>query len=318
MKRLGTISIGLFVLGAFILVLGALFLFASRDILKTKRYFVAYFEQSVNGLDIGAPIKFRGIEVGQVIAIEGVYDTETAEVTPRLILEFLPETLRNANVSDGEYTLFQPLVNRGMRASLKSQSLLTGQLYLSLDFHPDRPIRTLGNDNDPYPEMPTFDSGFDELIGAFEDLPLEALLQQTTSTLRSLEGLLGRDSVLEATDYLPILLQNTDLAAAAITALVEIDLPNTTENLRDNLTLLTEQLSGDTLKSLSDSSRQAELTFAELEKTLTLAQERMQPGDPILFELRSALREIQASAAAFKSLSEFIEQHPESFIRGKN
>ena len=151
---------------------------------------MAYFEQSVTGLDVGAPIKFRGIEMGQVVAIEGVYDEKTADVLPRLELEFYPETLRNAHVNEGEYTLFQPLVERGMRASLKSQSLLTGQLYVSLDYHPDKPIRKLGDSSDTYPEMPTIDSGLGELLGTFEDLPLDALVGQVTSTLDSLEALL--------------------------------------------------------------------------------------------------------------------------------
>ncbi|MEP1231383.1 MAG: MlaD family protein, partial [Litorimonas sp.] len=232
MKRSSTVAIGAFVLGAQVLGGLALVLFASRDAFKTKRNFVAYFEQSVTGLDVGAPIKFRGIEMGQVTAIEGVYDPKTADVIPRLELEFYPETLRNASVADGEYTLFQPLVNRGMRASLKSQSFLTGQLYVSLDFHPDKPIRQLGDGKDPYPEMPTIDSGLGELLGAFEELPLESLVAKMTSTLDSVEGLLRNDGFADAANYLPVLLNDADAAIQGIVTLMTSDLPLTTRTLR--------------------------------------------------------------------------------------
>ena len=343
MKRSSTIAIGAFVLGAQILAAVALFMFASRDGFKTKRYFVAYFEQSVTGLDIGAPIKFRGIEMGQVISIEGVYDPKTADVIPRLELEFYPETLRNASVNEGEYTLFQPLVNRGMRASLKSQSFLTGQLFVSLDFHPDKPIRQLGSDDDPYPEMPTIDSGLDELLGTFEDLPLDALVAQITATLDSVEGLLRNEGVADAADYLPVLLGDADAAIQAIATLMASDLPLTTRTLRgvlngdegslaslsrklenetlvtieDSVARLTDQIANQTLGDVSTTLKQAEASLSELEATLALAQERLEPGDPVSRELRTALKEISASAAAFRSLARFIEENPESIVRGR-
>lgn len=343
MKRSSTIAIGVFVVGAQLLAAAALFMFASRDAFKTKRYFVAYFEQSITGLDVGAPIKFRGIEIGQVVSIEGVYDTETADVIPRLELEFYPETLRNASVNEGEYTLFQPLVNRGMRASLKSQSFLTGQLYVSLDFHPDKPIRKLGTGDDPYPEMPTIDSGLDELLGTFEDLPLDALVAQITSTLDSVEGLLRNEGVADAADYLPVLLGDADAAIQAIRTLMASDIPRTTRTLReimdgdegsfsslsrkienqtlvtieDSVQRLTNQLTEETLGDFSSALRKAEVSLSELEATLALAQERLQPGDPISRELRTALQEISSSAVAFKSLMRFIEENPESILRGR-
>jgi len=304
---------------------------------------VAYFEQSVTGLDVGAPIKFRGIEMGQVVAIEGVYDTKTADVIPRLELEFYPETLRNASVNDGEYTLFQPLVDRGMRASLKSQSFLTGQLYVSLDFHPDKPIRQLGGESDPYPEMPTIDSGLDQLLGTFEDLPLDALVAQVTNTLESVEGLIGNEGVADAADYLPVLLSDVDAAVQAVSTLMSSDLPLTARTLRgvldgdtgslaslsrklenetlvlveDSVTRLTDKLSNETLGDLSSTLRQADRSLSALEQTLLLAEERLDPNDPILRDLRTALQEVDASAAAFKSLMRFIEEHPEAILRGR-
>ena len=171
MKRANTKLIGIFVFGALLLTVGSILLFGSRNMFEKKRYFYAYFEQDVSGVDIGAPMKFSGIEVGSVKEIVGIYNKETSVVTPRILIEFHPETLKGAKVAKGEYTLFQPLLDQGMRASLKSQSFLTGQLYVSLDFYENRAIRTLGSDKDKYPEMPTIDSGLGEIFKAFQDLP---------------------------------------------------------------------------------------------------------------------------------------------------
>ena len=317
MKQTNTRMIGAFVLGAVLLIAASVFLFGSRDLFEKKRHFVAYFEQSVNGLNVGAPIKFRGIEVGQVKSIEGVYDPATSAVTPRLMLEFYPEKLRNAEVEDGEYTLFRPLVDRGMRASLKSQSLLTGQLYVSLDFYENRPERILGTDEDPFPEMPTIDSGLSEIFAAFEDLPLDALVVQVTSTLNSLEEMLRNDGVRQSADFLPTLLKDIDSAIVAIGAFTGGELPQTSKQLRSFLSTgessvedLTEMLTEQTLVELDK-------TLNELDLTLALARERLDKNDPVSYEAANALREVSNAAASLRRFANYLETHPEALLRGR-
>lgn len=317
--------IGAFVLGAILLVAGAIFLFGSRDLFQKKRYFVAYFEQSVNGLNVGAPVKFRGIEVGQVKEIEGVFLPDTATVRPRLILEFYPETLRNARVNRGEYTLFQPLVDRGMRASLKSQSLLTGQLYVSLDFYDNKPPRTLSEGNDPFPEMPTFDSGLGEIFAAFEDLPLDALVGQLTSTLSSLDGVLSNAGIKESADFLPTLLKDLDATIAAIGVFIGDDLPLTSEQLRsflitgeNSVTTITGSVSTLTDTITNQSLVDLGNTLEQLEQTLTVAEARLDRNDPVSYELVNTLREVSGAATSLRKLANYLETHPEALLRGRN
>ena len=343
MKRANTKLIGIFVFGAILLTAGALLLFGSRDIFQKKRYFYAYFEQDVNGINVGAPIKFRGIEVGSVKSIVGKYDTATSIVTPRILLEFHPETLKGAKVARGEYTLFQPLLQQGMRASLRSQSLLTGQLYVSLDFYENKPIRNLGTDKDKYPEMPTIDSGLGEIFEALEDLPLEALVTQVTSTLASFQQLLSNEGLSESMSYLPTLLQDVDTAVNAIGAFTVEDLPPTTAQLRatlktgsgsietltdkltnetlvtldNSLKTLTDKLSQETLVDLSSALQQFEVTMSQLETTLGTVQTQVDPKSPLSIELTTMLREIQAAASQIRTFTQYLETHPESIIRGR-
>ena len=141
-------------------------------------------------------------------------------MVPRLVLEFRPETLENAAVEEGEYTLFPLLLKNGLRASLKSASLLTGQLYVSLDFHPDIPVRTLGSENDEFPEMPTIDSGFDEALAKLSDLPIEEVLRQAAGALAAAEQLLSDPNIDRALISLTKLLDDSDAAVIDLGAFV--------------------------------------------------------------------------------------------------
>ena len=318
MKKTDNRLIGMFILGAIVLIIGAITLFGSRDLFQKKRHFVAYFEQSVTGLNVGAPIKFRGIEVGQVKTIEGVYDPETSTVTPRLLLEFYPEKLRNARVERDEYTLFRPLVERGMRASLKSQSLLTGQLYISLDFYKNKAERQLGDGNDKFPEMPTIDSGLGEIFQAFEDLPLDALVVQLTNTLRSVEEIPQNDGINETADYLPVLLKDTDAAIIALTTFLNGELPSTSKQLRSFLKTGEGSVDQLTTKLTQETLVDVRKTLRELELTLATVRERLDKNDPVSYEAANALREVSNAAASLRRFTNYLEANPEALLRGRN
>ena len=343
MKRANTKLIGIFVFGALLLTVGSILLFGSRNMFEKKRYFYAYFEQDVSGVDIGAPMKFSGIEVGSVKEIVGIYNKETSVVTPRILIEFHPETLKGAKVAKGEYTLFQPLLDQGMRASLKSQSFLTGQLYVSLDFYENRAIRTLGSDKDKYPEMPTIDSGLGEIFKAFQDLPLDALVVQLTDTLDSLDNVLANEGVSESASYLPTLLADADMMLKAIGMFTAQDLPITTAQLRETLktgdtsmstltdklanetlvTLdssmktLTEQLSQETLVELNTTMQSFSKTMRQMETALATAEGRLDPADPLTVELTNTMREFARMSVSIKALTDYLEAHPESLLRGR-
>ena len=343
MKRANTNLIGIFAFGALLLTVGSILLFGSRNMFEKKRYFYAYFEQDVSGVDIGAPMKFSGIEVGSVKEIVGIYNKETSVVTPRILIEFHPETLKGAKVAKGEYTLFQPLLDQGMRASLKSQSFLTGQLYVSLDFYENRAIRTLGSDKDKYPEMPTIDSGLGEIFKAFQDLPLDALVVQLTNTLDSLDNVLANEGVSESASFLPTLLADADIMLKSIGMFTAQELPSTTAQLRatlktgdtsmstltdklanetlvtlnDSMKTLTQQLSQETLVELNTTMRTFSDTMSQMETALATAESRLDPADPLTVELTNTMREFARMSVSIKALTDYLEAHPESLLRGR-
>lgn len=318
-----------------------------------KRLFVAYFRQSVNGLNVGAPIRFRGIPVGEVLGIDGVYDPETGNMIPRLTIEFRPETMENARVEEGEYTLLPFLLKRGMRASLKSASLLTGQLYVELDFLSDKPERYLGSGIDAYPELPTIDSGLDQVISKFSELPIEDVLARVTSTLAAAENLLRNPHLDEALAVLPTLLTDADALVADLRQFMNREVAGTVreasrtlEVARGSLQTLTTTVSDETLVQLDSTLTEFEKTsqllkkrlsstlttfdktaqvlekrfnstLTEFGKTSQLLQKRLNERDPLTVELIATLRQIRSAARSARDLAEALEERPESLIRGK-
>ncbi len=298
MKEANPKLIGVFVIGGIILAVGAIVIFSTQDFFTPERKFVAYFEQSINGLNVGAPVKFRGIPVGEVVEIDGIYDPETGGVIPRLTLKFLPESLVNARVEEGEYTLLPSLLKYGLRASLKSQSILTGQLYVALDYHPDTPERRLGGNKDEYPELPSLDSGLDEMMAKLKDLPLEEVLVRAASALEAAEELLRNPKISESLDSLPPLLADADLAVIDLRKFVN-----------DNLSIVASEATR-TLMLASEN-------FVELEATLQLLQKRLDRDDPLTREIVRTLRELGSASRSVRELADFLEEHPEALLKGK-
>ena len=317
MKEANPKLIGVFVIGAITLLVAAMVLFSSQDLFTPKRKFVAYFQQSVNGLNVGAPVRFRGIPVGEVIFIDGVYDPETGNMIPRLVFEFRPETLENAVVQDGEYTLLPLLLKNGLRASLKSASLLTGQLYVALDFHPDTIERRLSSGNDDYPEMPTIDSGFDEALAKLSDLPLEEVLSRAGGAFEAVEDLLRQPGLQEAIATLPMLLTDADATIVDLKQYLARDLVAVTEEARNTLASVRNSVQSLSTTLTDKSLVQVDATLNEMQVVLKLLHQRLEPGDPVTQELVLALREVGGAARSLRELADMLDEHPESLLRGK-
>ncbi len=317
MKESNPKLIGVFLIGGIALAVLAVVLFSSQDFFTQKRLFVAYFQQSVTGLNIGAPVKFRGIPIGEVLEIEGMYNPAEGTMMPRVTIEFLPETLVNAYVVEGEYTLLPLFLKNGIRASLKAQSLLTGQLYVSLDFHPDTPERRLGNSEDPYPELPTLDSHLDEALSTLSELPIEEIVARVGSTLEAAEAILRNPNIDRALEILPRVLADGDAAIVDLNDLISGEI--TTAAREATETLATARGSIDLVagKLNSETLAQVDVTLLEFQATLMLLQKRLDQDDVLMREIVATLRELGRTSRSVRKLTDYLEAHPESLIRGK-
>lgn len=165
--------------------------------IKIKRKYILAFDGTVRGLAVGAPVEFRGIPFGKVLDIEVKFDTEKQAVTIPVTVEAHPERLheRGMSISDKERTeLLNSLVAKGMRARLKTGSILTGQLYVDLDFYPEAPPADIDYSG-KYPQLPTLPTSTEEItrsvtaiLEKMQRFPLDEIGDDLASTLANLDA----------------------------------------------------------------------------------------------------------------------------------
>ena len=186
-KQANKTLVGIFVVGAVVLVIVSLLVFGSGVFFTKTSKFVMYFGGSVKGLNVGAPVMFRGVRIGHVTDIMLRFDPRDLSILIPVYIEINPGRL---TVPEGARLLvkkakkddfMEDLVVKGLKAQLQMQSFVTGQLMINMDFYPDKPIKLVGVEK-RYLEIPTTPSGFEEL-----SLTLEDTVKQVNKTLASVQ-----------------------------------------------------------------------------------------------------------------------------------
>jgi paraquat-inducible protein B len=238
------------------------------------------FRESVRGLSVGAPVDFRGINIGEVKSIGIDFDRKNQQVLIVVDVDIYPERMRSrvaqgaTDARERGIKLVEILVNRGLRAQLRTGNLLTGQLYVALDFFPGSAKVTLDTTKLPI-EVPTIQSPMTELqtslagiLKKIDDLPLNELAAELRKAVQSL------DKTLQSVDKLAQRL-DTEIAPEARTALIEA------------------------------------------RKTMTEANQMLSSESPVRQELQDMLREITRAAESVRALADLLDRQPEALIRGK-
>jgi paraquat-inducible protein B len=198
--------IGAFVVGAIALAVVGLLLFGGGKFFQEKATYVIFFDGSVQGLNVGAPVVFRGVQVGQVTDVEALFDPKEFTVRIKVLVDIVrgkvhvPEGVARGTSQE----ILELLVQRGMRASLQMQSFVTGLLLVSLDFHPGTPVKRLGFDP-THPEVPTIPTEMQELLDQARQavtklgqLPLAELLGEAIGMVKRVNTLLDLPELRQA------------------------------------------------------------------------------------------------------------------------
>jgi paraquat-inducible protein B len=261
------------------------------------------FDGSAHGLEIGAPVELRGIRVGRVIDMRLIVDAalKTARVPVTVELDFDRVGVVNQQMAEyGSGQLASDLVALGLRAQLRTASLVTGQLMVALDFFPDAPPAEIVATK-PYPTLPTVASNLDaltrsgtELLAKLARLPLEEIAQD-------LRGVLGDARDVVASPEL----------AASLRAL------NQTLAAAERLVTDAHAQSGPLLANLRRASEALDVTLKKADGAVASFNAGYGRDSQIRGELSELLRQLQESAKSVRLLATYLEQHPEALLRGK-
>jgi len=206
-KETSKTMIGGFVVGALALGVAAVLVFGSGGVFKKTNKWVLFFDGSVKGLDVGAPVLFRGVQVGSVTDIKLTSDLETMTAQIPVYIETDPsrwEIKRSEEMAP--VAKMTSLIEKGLRAQLELKSLVTGKLMIEVDFHPDEPVRLVGADP-TCPEVPTIQTSFQKITRKLEGLPLEESFQKLSSAIAGIEEIVNSPATRE---FVPTLNSTVD------------------------------------------------------------------------------------------------------------
>jgi paraquat-inducible protein B len=332
-KQANRMMIGGFVVVAVILLAASLVVFGSGKFFKKTVKYVLYFDGSVKGLSVGAPVLFQGVQIGSVISIVIRADPSKIEAEIPVTIEIEPDKFqvdegdRNTHRNPRENA--QKLIEAGLRAVLAMQSFITGQLMIELDFHPGSPVHLKGTKGDLL-EIPTIPSTTARLANALQKLDLEGMEKNLKNTLAGIDRLVNdpdlKASIGELKGVLTDarrLVQNLD---ARVGPLAD-DLDATVRDARkviknvdgqvgplaDNVNRTVEDFD----KLARDADAQLGSLANSLDKTLAGARGVLSQDAPLIVELENTLQAISDAARSIRQLANTLEQHPEALIQGR-
>lgn len=217
-KKANKTIIGAFVVGAIALLLTGVLTFGSGLFLKRTSKYVLFFDGSVKGLSVGAPVIFRGVNVGAVRDISLVYDQKTGAVLIPVVIEVDLSRVKGAPQRWG-YSDYRLLIDKGLQARLEIQSIVTGQLMIAFDFYPDKSSRLRGIMKD-YPELPTLPISPD-ISKILEEIPLKEISEDLVDAVSGINKLVNSEDLQESLSELKNTLKEVTQAARSLRMLTE-------------------------------------------------------------------------------------------------
>lgn len=328
-QRSNPAIIGGFVLGAMALVVVAVFMLAGGSLFERKQRYVMYFENSVFGLQVGSPVVFRGVQIGSVKRVDIRYEPGNHQLLIPVVAESVQGKLLDITGNAVENP-FEPteLIAGGLRARLATQSFLTGQLYVELDFFPDKPAVYRSPNRTP-DEIPTIPSPVQEIATKLQSIDLERLINDVTAIATSTRQFVSGPELAQT-------LRNLDGALAALRSASE-RLDRRIDPLADELARTTRATTAavqsaqaamqqvgtaaDRFGAVADSAaaplRDIQGTAEELRRTAGNLRELAGEGVPALHQAGRTMKDLAQAARSLQDLADSLERQPSALLFGK-
>ena len=313
-------AVGGFVLGALIIVVVAILFFGGPQAFSSKTKAVVYFDGSVGGLGPGSPVTFRGVRVGSVSAVALLVDAKRMQARIPVQLKLEPDRVTLVSGSTGP-AMLRRLIEAGLKARLESESLVTGQMLVDLDFNPELPVHLVERRIPTCRRFPRCRRIWKNCAGS---LPMRrssirwcrpgrhwprssAWLTGSNSVIGPLTG--GAQHALDSTG------QTMDLAGVAIRGLQQ----SAMDTLGD-----VQALASDGRQQLSTRGQEIGRVLATAEKALQASRDLLASANSLVArgarprdDLEATLRDLAASASALRDLSQALDRDPNIALLGR-
>lgn len=335
-KRVDPRVIGSFVVGAIILGVAGLIFFGPGGLFSETRMYVLHFDRSVKGLNVGSPVRFRGVKIGQVKDINVRVRPSDFEFHIPVVIEIEPSRIEADGSEHGILDALktsmngrdpiQSLVDKGLRAQLELDSLVTGQLYVDFDMHPGKPIQLAGYQTE-FQELPTIGSSLGELTKTFEDLPLKELANKLISSADGFERMVTSPSLHnglakfdQTAENLNTLLKNLNSQLIPLAKSLQQTLQET-KGLIGHMDSKIDPLARDihqAEKSFNAALEKFSAAAAKTSEAMQQVQTLTADDSRLQQQLSMTLQEMNNAARSVRYLTSEIERDPQILLRGRS
>lgn len=313
--------IGAFVVGALAILIGTVLTLGSGKFFRESRYYVLFFEGSVKGLNVGSPVTFRGVKIGEVTDISVAIDQKNHALHIPVIIRLEPARIQGAERISIDAKAIEKAVGMGLRGQLQLQNYVTGQLMVALDFFPSKPARYVRT-NEEYTEIPTIPTEFQELQRSIANLPLREIVANLNSAVQGIDRLINSIDAKQTTKTLESTIRDVQTLIRHVDSRIDPLFESLAKTSSATEATLTEGKA--TATALREDIREL---VASTKVTLESAQAVMKQSEltlqtysedsPLVVEMSRTLRELGAASRSLRQLSDYLERHPDSLLKGK-
>jgi paraquat-inducible protein B len=337
-KQANPTLIGAFVLGAIALAVVTTLLLAGGSWFGQRQQHVLYFDGAAQGLQVGAPVVFLGVKVGTVKQIQLGLEEKNQRFLVAVTIEIEPQVVHSRGVEAvglGDRASVRQLVARGLRGRLRMQSVLTGQLYVDLDFHPDKPPHYVALDP-KLSEIPTIPTTVEELTAKLEGFAMDKFLADVAAISSAVNKLMSDPATQDLPKRLNATLRQLESLATRLDARskpifkdVSQDLVAMRKALEGAQTAMAKvETAADKVGTAADKVSSLASPDSKMVGTMSRASDELANAaaslrrlaaqdSPTVQNMNAALKEISRAANALRSLAEMLEEQPDAIYRGK-
>lgn len=311
----------MFVMAASIIAVAAVMVFGAAKFFSRTENFISFFSESVNGLDVGAPLKYKGVKIGKV---EGIFISSSKNIkesSVSVVYSIDIDQLRRKTGTDfKDYSdWMDEQIAEGLRAKLNYQSIVTGMLYIELDFIADKGEKyDLKYGGTRFKEIPAAKSGLSELAKGFEKTMADvakidfagigqnvhSAIVKVNEKLDAIDAKAISDNAVSALKGVDDLVRNRDIAEAI--------------KKLDVLLSDSDALVNDARAELKNFSSSGASLAARLDEVLRNVNSVVAPQSPLRYQIAVLVKTMNDSMSYISNFTDYLQRNPNSLLRGKD
>jgi paraquat-inducible protein B len=320
-KKANPTSIGLFIVTGVALGVIGLLTFSSSKLFSVTRTGIVYFDESLNGLNEGAPVKFRGVTIGSVKRVMVRFNQATNDYAMPVIIELEERLIKERLGQPEEVFSEQALerrIQRGLRASLQTESLVTGVLYVDIRPNRNAPPAVFHQLKKIYPELPSEPTQIQQMFNHLATLDIKGIETNLNALLSKLDTTISSLQMAQISQGITNLLGSLDKLASS---------PDITNDLAAVRTTLEQyRLLGQKLNtridpladSLTNSLAEASRALGQIRGAAENFRSLLSPDSPMRNDLDLALQQMATAGQSLSELVDFLKRHPNALLVGRD